>query len=504
MRKHKRSVQQKDFSILTLDDDLLMTETLQSYLKAAGYDADIENNPLNAVKRIQEKKYDILLLDFLMDPICGDEVVRRIREFDHEIFIILLTGHKSMAPPVKTIRELDIQGYYEKSERFDQLELLIESCVKSIAQMRTIRHYRDGLRTILSQVQMLNRQESMDAILQTILLQLGSLLSCHDIFVYFNFGSVNTDITAESSFGGRGVYENEKALAEKYFHDTAYIGSTIQKNEEIILAPLCADDRRRYGLLAIRKSEDLDSDDEQLFEVYAKQAGSLVSNIYLRFILQEKNEKLLMANEALRKNYLETVDAVRKMVDAKDYYTRGHSDRVSFYAVRIAREMGKSEEDVEKMRVAGLFHDIGKVRIPDMILRKEGKLTEEEYSEIKKHPVYGRELLSSVSSFRNILDIIEFHHEWYNGKGYPEGRSGEDIPEEARIISVADAFDAMTSKRTYRDSFSLDYARGEIQNGRGTQFDPQIADVFLKILEDPDRLEKELAGACSDTIEFKK
>jgi len=504
MRKHKRSVQQKDFSILTLDDDLLMTETLQSYLKAAGYDVDIENNPLNAVKRIQEKKYDILLLDFLMDPICGDEVVRRVREFDHEIFIILLTGHKSMAPPVKTIRELDIQGYYEKSERFDQLELLIESCVKSIAQMRTIRHYRDGLRTILGQVQMLNRQESMGAILQTILLQIGSLLECEDMFVFLNFSAVDDDVSTESSFAGRGIYENGKMLAETYFHDFVYGDSAAQENDEIILAPLYADDRKRYGLLAVQKTDQLDSDDEQLFEVYAKQAGSLVGNVYLRLMLQEKNEKLINANQALRKNYLETVDAIRKMVDAKDYYTRGHSDRVSFYAVRIAQEMGKSEEEIEKMRIAGLFHDIGKIRIPDMILRKEGKLTDEEYSEIKKHPVYGRELLSSVSFFQNILDIIAFHHEWYNGKGYPEGRAGDQIPEEARIISVADAFDAMTSKRTYRDSFTLDYARRELQNGRGTQFDPQIADVFLKILEVPDRLEEELAGACRDTIVFKK
>lgn len=146
MRKNKVSAHRKDFSILALDDDQVMTLTLQSYFEASGYHVDTENDPVAAVERVRNGKYDILLLDFLMSPILGDEVVSRIREFNKDIYIILLTGHKSMAPPLKTIRELDIQGYYEKSDRFDQLELLIESCVKSISQMRTshCRNYGTG------------------------------------------------------------------------------------------------------------------------------------------------------------------------------------------------------------------------------------------------------------------------------------------------------------------------------------------------------------------------
>lgn len=146
MRKNKIVGQRSDFSILTVDDDEIMTLTLKSYFEAAGFRVEVENDPVRAIDRLHTEHYDILLLDFLMRPICGDEVVRQIREFDRELFIILLTGHKSMAPPIKTVRELDIQGYYEKSDRFDQLELLIESCVKSIRQMRTIKNYRDGLR----------------------------------------------------------------------------------------------------------------------------------------------------------------------------------------------------------------------------------------------------------------------------------------------------------------------------------------------------------------------
>ena len=142
MRKSKKVLENK-ISILTLDDDPIITSTIEAYFKRSGYDVDIENDPLRAIERIRESSYDILLLDFLMSPICGDQVVERIREFNKELFIVLLTGHKSMAPPVKTIRQLDIQGYYEKNERFDQLELLVESCVKSIKQMRIIKEYQE-------------------------------------------------------------------------------------------------------------------------------------------------------------------------------------------------------------------------------------------------------------------------------------------------------------------------------------------------------------------------
>lgn len=149
MRKNRALAPQSDCSILAVDDDPIMTLSLQSYFQAAGYHVDVENDPVNAIQRVREGHYDILLLDFLMMPISGDQVVEQIRQFNDELYIILLTGHKSMAPPIKTIRELAIQGYYEKSDRFDQLELLVESCVKSIRQMRTIRSYQQGLDKIL-------------------------------------------------------------------------------------------------------------------------------------------------------------------------------------------------------------------------------------------------------------------------------------------------------------------------------------------------------------------
>ena len=178
MRQHKASAEDSAFSILALDDDPIMTSTVQSYFQRSGYRVDVENDPSQAIERIRNGHYDILLLDFLMTPICGDQVVEEIRKFNNELFIILLTGHKNMAPPIRTIRALDIQGYYEKSDRFDQLELLVESCVKSIRQLRTIRSYQKGLSSIVESLPNIYHLQSVQHICDSILQTVTALLSC--------------------------------------------------------------------------------------------------------------------------------------------------------------------------------------------------------------------------------------------------------------------------------------------------------------------------------------
>lgn len=324
-----KQIPQNRISILTLDDDPIITSTIQAYFQRSGYHVDVENNPYTAIERIRTGSYDILLLDFLMAPICGDQVVEEIRKFNKELFIILLTGHKSMAPPVKTIRQLDIQGYYEKNDRFDQLELLVESCVKSIKQMRTIKEYKADL---------------------------------------------------------------EKA-------------------------------------------------------------------------------------------YVQTIETLRHVVESRDKETKGHSERVAILAKALAEEMQLAQDDIETIHIAGLFHDVGKIGIPDSILLKNGSLTKEEFMTIKGHPAEGERIIVSYAPFKNLLNIVRGHHERYDGTGYPDGKAGNDICLGARIIAVADSFDAMMSNRTYRRGLGFDKTMDELVKGKGTQFDPAIVDAFLKHVE---------------------
>lgn len=326
----------KKYKIIAVDDEIGIIDSLTVFLKHSGYTLVGCTNPYEAIEKVKNEHFDLMLLDFMMDPIHGDTVVEEIRKFNKDLYIILLTGHRSLVPPLETIKKLSIQAYCEKEDKFDQLLLLIESAFKSIEQMQTIR---------------------------------------------------------------------------------------------------------------------------------------------------EMNDELKSQKEMVEKAYLETIQMLRYTVEAKDSYTRGHSDRVSAYSVLIGEELGLYDKDLRVLKVGGLFHDIGKIGISDTILLKPGKLTDEEYNELKKHPAIGKQIVEKSSIFRDLTPIIYFHHERYDGNGYPMKLKGEDISFLARIVSVADAFDAMTSRRSYRDKLELDYVKDQIKQGAGSQFDPEVANKFLDILE---------------------
>ena len=344
MRKNEHLAQSNGYKIIAVDDEEGIVDSLSIFLKRSGYEFTGVTNPLEAIEKVKNEHFDLMVLDFIMDPIHGDKVVEEIRKFNKELYILLLTGHKDLAPPLETIKKLDIQGYCEKSDKFDQLLLLIESGIKSIAQMNEIKR-------------------------------------------------INLEL----------------------------------------------------------------------------------ANTY----------------EKLEKAYLDSIQTLRYTVEAKDPYTRGHSDRVAEYAVLIGEKLGLSDEDLKTLRVGGLFHDIGKIGIPDSILLKDARLTDEEYSEIKNHPSIGAHILCNAEVFKDIIPIVKHHHERFDGRGYPGNLQGESIPYFARIAAIADAFDAMTSKRTYRNSLPIEVVREEIEKNLGTQFDSEIGQVFLEIIDNEyDKIEE--------------
>lgn len=200
--------------------------------------------------------------------------------------------------------------------------------------------------------------------------------------------------------------------------------------------------------------------------------------------VNEQTEELRLQQQKTKEFFLQTVTALSEAVDAKDRYTSGHSKRVAEYARMIAARMGKSKEEQEEIYRAGLLHDVGKIRVPVEIINKTGKLTDEEYNIIKIHPVTGYHILRGISGSNFIAVGAKYHHERYDGKGYPNGIAGEAIPEVARILGVADSYDAMTSNRSYRKALDQEVVRSEIEKGRGTQFDPTIADIMLQLIDE--------------------
>lgn len=200
--------------------------------------------------------------------------------------------------------------------------------------------------------------------------------------------------------------------------------------------------------------------------------------------VQKKTREIAAQHEKLERISMQIVKALSGAVDAKDTYTNGHSLRVAEYSREVAHRAGLSKEMQNDIYMMGLLHDVGKIGVPDAIINKPEHLTEEEYSVIKTHPVMGAGILKNIKDFPKLITGARWHHERYDGKGYPDGISGDEIPLEARIIAVADAYDAMSSRRSYRDVLPQEIVRSEIEKGKGTQFDPVMADIALGMIDD--------------------
>jgi putative two-component system response regulator len=200
--------------------------------------------------------------------------------------------------------------------------------------------------------------------------------------------------------------------------------------------------------------------------------------------VERRTEELEESRRKLQVLSLQVVKTLASAIDAKDRYTNGHSSRVAKYSKEIARRAGKPVEFQDEIYFIALLHDIGKIGIPDYILNKNSKLSDEEYETIKQHPSIGVEILKNITEMPKIEIGAHYHHERFDGKGYPEGLAGYGIPEIGRIIAVADAYDAMTSRRSYRSALPQETVRSEIVRGRGLQFDPDFADIMLQMIDE--------------------
>lgn len=240
------------------------------------------------------------------------------------------------------------------------------------------------------------------------------------------------------------------------------------RTKSILCVPLKIKDKI-IGVVEVLNRIDkksFDEDDKELFSALANHAAIAIENARLY--------------KELRELFLGVVKSLAEAIDAKSAYTHGHSQRVSEYSLAVAQELNLNKEEQEIVEIAGILHDIGKIGIDEKILNKPGNLTQQEYEEIKKHSTIGAEIIEPVSALKEIVPAIKHHQERYDGSGYPDGLKGEKIPLIARILAVADAFDAMTSDRPYRKKLSDEVALSEIEKNKERQFDPEIVEAFFK------------------------
>lgn len=218
--------------------------------------------------------------------------------------------------------------------------------------------------------------------------------------------------------------------------------------------------------------------------VFKERISHAIELVHLQRELADEVEEKTRENEQL---FVHVVASLAAAIDAKDKYTNGHSSRVASYSKEISARFGYSKKAQDEIFMMGLLHDVGKIGVPDSIINKPDRLTDEEFAVIKTHPAMGGGILENITEMPELSSGARWHHERFDGRGYPDGLSGTDIPETARIIAVADAYDAMSSNRSYRRVMSQEAVRGEIEKGKGSQFDPVFADIMIQMInEDTD------------------
>ncbi|MBA3035942.1 MAG: response regulator [Desulfobacterium sp.] len=480
--------------IMIVDDEFSILQIFKEYLEATtNYNVIAENNGLIAIEIIKQQKIDCCFLDISMPEIDGIELAKQIHLHDNTIPIVMITGHPTAENAIKTLKN-GVVDFLTKPFEMSKIQQTIQRVMKerelfvnSILLKEATEKNREIVKINLELQQKLKEVEVVNLILQKLenpsgtrellntLVQLAAEITKCDEVYFCIFYNNHNDPTVLASYprsdNGHAaaisniVKHNIKKVADEgipliiksnnNFSSTMAVPLKIKSNTFGILV-LFINDNARYFI-----NKDL---------------------YYMNFLLNKASS--LVENQVLYENIFEnlfsTLYAFVKIIEAKDPYTKQHSHRVSLYARLIGSTIGCSPEDIEKLNISGILHDIGKIGTPDSILLKPGKLTDEEYDIIKKHPGIGSNIIGHLGMWFDECKIIHHHHERFDGRGYPDGLKGEDIPMLSRILSVADVYDALTSDRSYRKKMENNVALTIIKENTGSQFDPKVVDAFFE------------------------
>ena len=449
--------------ILVIDDDIVNLKIAEHVLEK-DYNVTCAKSGMEGIDILKSNDIDLVLLDLYMPDMNGMDVLAKIREDASisavKVVILTSSGMKTDVTEAIQLGALDfIKKPFFPTEFLDRIKKVL-----NIAKKDNILVVDDDKMNLAIVHKMLGIRYDVTCV-----------SSGMDAISYLNNNVPDMILLDLHMPEMNGLEVLEKIREQDNLSD-------------IPVVFLTADNDRKTEI-DIFKAGAMDFIQKPFIAEVVIQRISRILELYhyQKSLQQEVDRKTAELRESNRKvtNVLsQMIMALGSAIDAKDAYTNGHSERVARYSGELARRMGKSTQEINDIYYIGLLHDIGKIGIPDYIINKAGKLTEEEYELIKNHPNIGADILSSITEMPGISFGAHWHHERFDGKGYPDGLAGEDIPEVARIICVADAYDTMTSKRVYRDILPQKVARDEILKGRGTQFDPVIADYMLEMIDE--------------------
>jgi putative nucleotidyltransferase with HDIG domain len=470
--------------ILIVDDEYSICEVLAQFLKKDGYAVSTASSGEEAVEIIGNRDVALIISDIKMPGMSGVDLLKYIKNESLSLPVLMTTGFPTLDTAIEALK----LGAYDYMTKPFHLEEIGEKVRRAFLSQK---------------LQEENILFSRLVSLHEVTKQLASTLEVQELnfkFLDFSLRMVKADGGSLLLVDQAGKLAITETAGEHYtpsfWLDRPFVAASrlvAQKQEAVLIdaqqppadpdllqlpgtirSMICFPLKtasRIIGVLNIVRSnphEPFSNLDLEIINVLASQASISIENVRLY--------------HNIRDNYLKTIRAFALAVEAKDEYTHGHSENVMKYTVVLARRLGLPDHELELVKYAGLLHDIGKIGISESILNKAGRLTAVEFDEIKKHPELGAKIISDVPFLKSLVPMVLHHHEFYNGGGYPLKIAGTAIPFGARILSVADAYEAMTSDRPYRKSLTEDVAFSILSEERGKQFDPQIVDAFLDII----------------------
>ena len=475
--------------ILIIDDEDFILQLSSDILTKSQYNVETASDGRQGIKLLEGDKFDLILTDIKMPNITGLDVIRHVRVNNKEIPIIVITGHGTLDIAIDSLR-LGAQGFILKpftpaelrnavTEALEKTRLLSEN-IKMRALMplfevsKEIIGEVDPKRLFKLVVDIMVRETRADKVCLALLDDKTGKLHIKESYgISHDFVNYFEDVYSNELLGL--IFEDIKPIL---ITPEAKLPPEIEKAVKIeniafgIIVPLIIRGKINglFSVCRTSREHPFTACDVELFTVLSGQAAAAIENAHLY--------------EKLEQSYLSMMVALSCVVEARDLYTDKHMKDIAEYSVDIARKMDLSEDEIENIRKAALLHDLGKISIPDHILMKPGKLSEEEKKIIRRHPENGAKIIEPVEPLKHAKEIIKYHQECYDGSGYPDGLQGETIPLGARIIAVADAFGAMTTDRPYRKALSIEEAVKEIKRCAGTQFDPGVVEIFISILKE--------------------
>lgn len=472
--------------ILLVDDEPDLLDICREALDG-GFDVRTARNGLEALAVLTRDPVDLVISDLRMPHMGGMDLLARIGEMDVDTDVIVLTGYGTVENAVECV-QMGAANYLLKPFRIEQLLAAVTKAL-SERDLRRQQNRVGNLARMIAFSDALTGQEDMRSVLKEFLGQVRDTFSPDGIALFLD-GETGRDL-------GRylliGPYFKENPPARRWFEQFAQ--HLVVRGRPVLLdktllaqafgscgtacalpgsamgAAVTGGGRPAGVVVSLRTDKHLayTLSDLQLFTLFSSHAA-------MCFESHRACRKLRDVNREMVYSYVSAVEA-------KDRYTRGHSERVSALASLTGQGLGLPRRDLELLRTAGMLHDIGKIGVPDHILNKPGALTGDELAVMRRHAAVGRDILSKVKSLEDVVPIIYHHHERVDGRGYPDGLAGDAIPRLARVVSVVDGFEAMTSDRAYHKARSLGEALAILQAGAGTQWDPDAVAVLASLVE---------------------